>query len=217
MDIEKVESACPLCLSAAVAQFFEDRKRAYWRCSDCQLVFVPPRYWLNAIEEKTVYDQHENNVQDPGYRKFLSRLMTPLLERLAAKQKGLDFGCGAGPALAVMLEELGHQVDLFDPFYANNPAVFQRRYDFICATEVAEHLQDPQKEFTRLFNLLKPDGWLGLMTKLANDDQDFSQWHYIRDPTHICFYSRRTFEYLAEHFRAELTFFGNDVILLKKN
>lgn len=138
------------------------------------------------------------------------------MEKLETKRQGLDFGCGPGPALSLMLEEQGHQVALFDRHYHNDPAVLEKQYDFICATEVVEHLHEPQKEFARLFALLKKEGWLGIMTKLVLDRQAFSRWHYIRDLTHICFYSRDTFEYLARHFNAELSFRDKDVILLQK-
>lgn len=207
---------CPLCNSEDSDSFFEDKKRIYLRCSHCHLVFVPERHWLNPEDEKATYDLHQNDAGDSGYRRFLSRLSTPLLERLDATRKGLDFGCGPGPTLSVMLEENGHQVDLYDPFYYNDPTVFGNTYDFICATEVVEHLRDPNKNFKTMFNMLNPGGWLGLMTKLVIDDRAFRQWHYIRDMTHICFYSQRTFEYLAQRFDADLHFIADDVILLNK-
>jgi hypothetical protein len=210
------ESHCPLCCSEDIDFFFKDKKRIYMRCFSCKLVFVPRGYWLSVEDERATYDLHENDAQDPGYRQFLSRLSIPLLERLDAKQTGLDFGCGPGPTLSVLLEEQGQLVDLYDPFYYNDPTVFYKKYDFICATEVVEHLRNPDKEFTALFEMLNRGGWLGIMTKLVSDDRAFSQWHYIRDMTHICFYSRATFEYLSRRFRAELTIAANDVILLKK-
>jgi len=208
--------ACPLCGSQPSELFFENKFRQYLRCADCQLVFVPQHCWLSSEEEKATYDLHENDVHDQGYRQFLSRLTIPLLEKLPPHQQGLDFGCGPGPALAAMLEEQGHQVDLFDLHYHNDPAVFEKQYDFICATEVVEHLHQPDKELTRLFSLLKSGGWLAIMTKLVIDQQAFSQWHYIRDLTHICFFSPATFNYLAQRFSAELSFVTKDVILLQR-
>ena len=208
---------CPLCGDRNPTLFFKDKNRDYGRCESCHLIFVPRRYWLDPKEEKAVYDLHENSAQDPGYQKFLSRLSEPLLEKLGSKKKGLDFGCGPGPALPGLLEEHGHQVDLYDLFYANHAWVTDKQYDFITASEVVEHLRTPGKVFTDLFRMLTPHGWLGIMTKLARDKRAFSQWHYIRDMTHICFYSRATFEYIARRHNANLTFAGNDVILLKKN
>jgi hypothetical protein len=207
---------CPLCGSDEVSPFFEDKKRSYLRCRNCELVFVPKRYWPSVEDERSVYDLHQNDSQDPGYRRFLSRLSAPLLEKLGSLQKGLDFGCGPGPTLSVLLEEGGHQVDLYDPFYYNDPSVLLKKYDFICATEVAEHMHDPKSEFTRLFSMLNPGGVLGVMTKWIVDEQAFGQWHYIRDKTHVCFYSRSTFLYIAERFDADPDFVENDVVLLNR-
>ncbi|RLD93237.1 MAG: methyltransferase, partial [Bacteroidetes bacterium] len=158
------EHPCPLCGNADSYSFFVDKFRHYQRCSGCELVFVPRRYWLSTMAEKATYDLHENSAEDPGYRCFLSRLSTPLVEKLETGQTGLDFGCGPDPALPALLEEQGFWVDLYDPFYYNEPVVFSKAYDFICATEVVEHLQDPGNEFSSLFGMLKPGGWLGIMT-----------------------------------------------------
>lgn len=207
---------CPLCSCDEVVAFFEDKNRTYLQCHYCQLIFVPREFWLTAEDEKAIYDLHENDVQDMGYRQFLSRLSNPLLKKLETKQRGLDFGCGPGPSLSILFEVHGHQMDLYDPFYYKNPTVFEKRYDFISATEVLEHLRDPDRELTALFTMLKQGGWLGIMTKLVIDKDAFSNWHYIRDKTHICFYSQSTFTYLAQRFSAELSFVGNDVILLRK-
>lgn len=216
MNPDNDGSRCPLCRETASESFFEDKNRTYLRCMNCMLVFVPPRFWLSAEEERATYDLHQNDAQDSGYRHFLSRLSQPLLDRLGSDQKGLDFGCGPGPALSVLLREHGHRVDLYDPFYYNDASVFSRTYDFICATEVVEHLHDPEKVFIAIFNMLRTGGWLGIMTKQVRDVQAFRNWHYIRDLTHVCFYSRRTFECLAQRFNARLHFAADDVILFNK-
>ena len=212
---------CPLCGDQGPAPFHEDRQRPYMRCVSCRLVFVPSNYWLDATAEKAVYDLHRNDPEDAGYRRFLSRLSSPLVEKLPRCQQGLDFGCGPGPALARLLEAHGHEVALFDPYYANDRALLERRYGFITATEVVEHLRSPGAVFRRLFGMLQPGGWLGIMTKLVIDrdsfaSEAFARWHYIRDPTHICFYSLDTFEYLARRFSAAVEFIGQDVTLLQK-
>lgn len=213
-------TCCPLCLFEAIRPYYEDSKRSYLQCEHCDLVFVSSMYWLTPDEEKAEYDLHENNANDQGYRQFLSRLSVPLSERLdlslVGDCKGLDFGCGPGPTLSLMLEEKGAAMALYDLFYYNDKILLDGTYDFICATEVVEHLGDPRKEFTQLFSMLKPRGWLGLMTKMVKDQQAFSRWHYINDQTHICFYSRSTFEFIAEEFDASVTFVANDVILLQK-
>ncbi len=209
--------SCPLCGGMDIQLYFEDNNRMYLHCFLCKLVFVPSRYWLSRKKEKATYDLHENDEHDRGYRKFLSRLATPLLAKLGTNKKGLDFGCGPGPALSVLLEEHGHQVDLYDPLYYNDSSVFKKRYDFICATEVVEHLHRPDRDFSIVFDILKKGGWLGIMTKMVINKHAFSKWHYIRDLTHICFYCPSTFEYIANRYDVTITFIGADVILFNKN
>jgi 2-polyprenyl-3-methyl-5-hydroxy-6-metoxy-1,4-benzoquinol methylase len=210
------ESHCPLCHATQVGEFSTDRRRSYLRCACCALVFVPPGYHLGRASERREYDLHRNDVNDPGYRCFLSRLADPLLERLPPGARGLDFGCGPGPALARMLEEAGCTVALYDSFYRPDADVLREGYDFICATEVVEHLHRPGDVLTRLWSLLCPGGWLGIMTKLVLDAEAFSRWHYKNDPTHVCFFSEATWRWWADEHGAELELYGADVILLQK-
>ncbi|MDX1346514.1 MAG: class I SAM-dependent methyltransferase, partial [Sedimenticolaceae bacterium] len=133
--------------------------REYHRCSTCDLVFVPAAFFVSRDDEKSLYDMHENDPQDMAYRDFLSRLFDPMLERLPDRASGLDFGSGPGPTLSLMFEEQGHRVRLYDPFYAPDESALREQYDFITATEVAEHLHRPAFELERLWSLLRPGGW----------------------------------------------------------
>jgi|TARA_B110000977_G_scaffold187863_1_gene255445 hypothetical protein len=130
--------------------------------------------------------------------------------------EGLDFGSGPGPTLSLMLSEEGHNMAIYDPFYAPDTNVLKQTYDFITITEVAEHLSAPRLELDQLWGLLRPGGWLGIMTKLVIDEPAFAGWHYKNDPTHISFFSRETFKHLAQHWSTEVEFIGDDVILLQK-
>jgi 2-polyprenyl-3-methyl-5-hydroxy-6-metoxy-1,4-benzoquinol methylase len=181
------------------------------------LVFVPPDWHLGADAEKAEYDLHQNNPDDTGYRLFLSRLMRPLAARLAPCARGLDFGCGPGPALARMLRDDGFEVALYDSLYAPDASVLTGLYDFITATEVVEHLRHPGWELDRLWSLLGAKGWLGVMTKLVRDPIAFGSWHYKNDPTHICFYSTQTWKWWATQHGARLEIVGADVILLQRD
>lgn len=210
------ETHCPLCTHAKVGDFGADRRRNYLRCERCALVFVPPSALPTAAAERAEYDLHQNDPDDPGYRKFLSRLARPLRQRIAPGASGLDFGCGPGPALAQMLRECGYGVALYDPFYASDDSVLRARYDFICATEVVEHLHRPGEELARLWSLLRPGGWLGVMTKLVRDRAAFANWHYKDDPTHVVFFSVETWRWWGRQQGIEPEFPSPDVILLQR-
>ena len=212
--ISSVQS-CPLC-SAPTALYCTDRRREYHHCTTCGLVHVPQTWHLDAQSERAIYDLHENDTDEPGYRRFLSRVAEPLLARLAPASEGLDFGCGPAPALAAMLAERGHSVALHDIYYHPAPELLERTWDFITATEVVEHLAHPLRELERLWNCIRPGGWLAIMTKRVRDQQAFQTWHYKNDLTHISFFSEQSFEWLAERWGAELEIVGADVVLLHR-
>ena len=207
---------CPLCNNSDATFYSKDKRRDYFQCQNCALVFVPVEQRLSSLEEKAEYDKHENNPNDTGYRNFLSRLHSPVEEFIKEHSKGLDFGCGPGPTLSVMFEENGHQVDNYDIFYADNKDIFNKRYDFITSSEVFEHLFKPGDVFEQIISILKPGGVLGVMTKRVTSKTAFDNWHYKNDKTHVCFFSDKTFEWLADNYNLKLDIIGNDVVLLIK-
>ena len=215
-DSDSALEDCPLCRSVEVLAYHSDKTRSYLHCSQCQLVFVPRQFHLSPENEKAAYDNHQNSPTDSGYRKFLSRLAQPLLAQIAPNSLGLDFGSGPGPTLSLMLEEQGHRVAIYDPYYAPDEAALSRSYDFITSTEVVEHLAAPGFEMEKLWALLKPGGYLAIMTKQVTDRESFGLWHYKNDPTHISFFSNRSFQYLGNKWDSAPAFIGADVIIFRK-
>lgn len=207
---------CTLCKSKKTNHIHSGDRYTYLICSRCNLIFVNPRERLHPTEEKQRYDQHENDPGDDNYRRFLDQLFRPLNKKVEPASSGLDYGSGPGPTLSIMFEEAGHSMEIYDPFYAKNPAVLKNSYDFITSTETVEHFYNPGEEFRKLWKLLKPEGYLGIMTLLRPEDEPFSEWHYIKDDTHVSLYSRKTFAWIAEKLDAKLSFAGNRVIILEK-
>lgn len=165
--------------------------------------------------ELATYRRHQNDPEDPRYRAFLARLVEPLRRRLQPGMVGLDFGCGPGPALAPMLARHGLEVDDYDPFFRPCPP---RRtgYDFIACSEVVEHLHAPGRVFRTLDRLLRPSGWLGVMTGMLEDDAGFAGWWYRRDPTHVSFFRRDTMRWIARRFGWHVVFPAATVTLFQK-
>lgn len=188
---------CPVCMAQPCAPFMTIDARDYWRCRQCEATFVDPSQLPQRSVEHAEYLLHRNEPHDPDYRRFLARLASPLLARLAAGSSGLDYGCGPGPALAAMLTEAGHRMAVYDPLFFDDPTALDDRYDFITCTEVVEHFHRPREEFARLGSLLKPGGCLALMTNFQTDDDAFADWHYRRDPTHVVFYRETTLRTIA--------------------
>lgn len=210
------KGGCPLCEEKDLVFYHKDKKREYWQCRICDVVFVPPQFHLNNIEEKAEYDLHQNSSDDTGYRKFLERILQPVLKQIPEKSVGLDFGCGPGPTLSKMFEERGHDMRLYDVYYFPEESALNCQYDFVTTSEVVEHLAHPMEVFSQLWQIVKEEGVLAVMTKRVQGREAFSSWHYKNDPTHITFYSESTVRWLAERLNAELEIAGSDVFLLKK-
>jgi 2-polyprenyl-3-methyl-5-hydroxy-6-metoxy-1,4-benzoquinol methylase len=210
------DAICPVCEAHALLPFRTVDQKHYLRCGVCQATVMAPACRLRPDAERRIYELHDNNPDDEGYRRFLAKLATPLMAKLGPGVQGLDFGCGPGPALAQMLEAEGFRVALYDPFFCPNEAALNQSYDFITCTEVVEHLHQPAEVFERLNELLKPGGWLAVMTCFQTDDSRFDHWHYRRDPTHVVFYREATFAWLASQYGWHMEVPGKDVVLLHK-
>ena len=207
---------CNICGSDAVESFQTSDQKIYWNCSHCGGKFLDKDFLLKSNDEKERYLEHNNEIDDPEYRAFLAKLAIPLKEKILPSSRGLDFGCGHGPALADMFKKDGFEVLLYDPFFYPDTKVLSQQYDFITCTETAEHFYDPWKEFNMLNNLLKPGGWLGIMTCFLTTDDMFESWYYRRDPTHVTFYAEKTFQVIASQRNWICEVQAKDIVFLQK-
>ena len=193
----------------------------YYHCPNCDFIFIDDEFIIDYEEEKGVYDQHENSLENEGYvnmfKDFIARAITPHKEDI---RTALEFGSGPGPVLAHLLKEEGVKIiDIYDPYFAPEKIFHGKKYDLITSTEVFEHFSDPYKEIEMLKKHLDQNGIMAIMTLFHNygsDDFDFSDWWYIRDKTHISFYSPRTFEWIADHFGLELIYHDEKRIVTMK-
>jgi hypothetical protein len=213
LNRDQVRRGCPLCGSTAVSPFAPN----YHRCGECELTFLEPSLRPDAATEMARYEEHRNDPLDSGYRSFLRRLAAPVMEVVPSGSRGLDYGSGPGPTLSLMLAEAGYEMSIYDPFYADDAAVLLDRYDFITCSEVAEHFFNPEAEFSRLAGMLKPGGVLGVMTEPLLDSVDFEQWHYRRDPTHVCFYRPATMAWVADRHGWSVAFPSRTVTLFRSS
>ncbi|WND01404.1 class I SAM-dependent methyltransferase [Temperatibacter marinus] len=179
------------------------------------MVYVPTQFHIDPHAEKTVYDLHDNSDTN-GYRKFLNRTAVPILDRLTPNSIGLDFGCGPNPVLAKIFTEHGHRMAVYDKFYATSAAPLLQKYDFITMTEVIEHIAKPIPVLETLFSCLNDDGILAVMTKRLTNQSAFKTWHYKNDPTHITFYSEKTFQWISAIYDLKIEIIDQDVVFLSK-
>lgn len=165
---------------------------------------------MSPNEEKARYETHNNDIQDPNYQNFVRPIVDWITESHSNSEQGLDFGAGTGPVVAHLLRERGYTIELYDPFFWPNQKALEATYNFIVSTEVVEHFIEPHNEFLKLAQLLKAKASLFLMTLLHDDQTDLSQWYYLRDPTHRCAYSKKTFEFIRKSFGFKTVQFRGD-------
>lgn len=212
---------CPLCQTSS-QHLTHSHNREYHLCLECHLIFVPPHFFLPPDDEKSRYLEHENSLENEGYVRMFQEKIECVQEYCPDIQTVLDFGCGYEPVLKTLLERAGYRADGYDAFFFPDPPK-AAAYDLIISTETFEHLKNPGEEISRIAGLLNPRGCLAVMTQFypspngQPDAETFAAWYYHRDPTHICFYDPKTFEWIARHFNFDMIHNnGKDFAILRK-
>ncbi len=176
---------------------------------------MAPAFHPSPRDERARYETHNNDINDPGYRQFVRPLVNLVTACHGPKRAGLDFGAGTGPVAATILGEKGYEIELYDPFFFNNRAVLDKKYDYIICSEVIEHFHQPAKEFGLMRSLLNPGGSLICMTWLYSDDINFLSWRYKDDETHVIFYHLESIRWIKESFRFSSVDINERIIHLK--
>jgi hypothetical protein len=209
-----------LCAAAETALFLDDSERLggrrFFRCPVCRIIAVGQDDLPDRATERKRYLQHNNDVDDPDYRAFLARLWDPVRLLLSDGATGLDYGAGPGPALVAMMRQDGFVAEGYDPIFAPQTDLLKRKYGFIVCTETFEHMHRPGDEFSRLDGLIRPGGLLGVMTAFAPELEEFENWYYRRDPTHVAFYSAETMKWIAGRMSWRLELPARDVAIFHK-
>lgn len=187
---------CPLCFSYSKLFY----KNTHYKCECCAGVFKAKEFHLIGEDEKNIYEKHKNDSTDRRYQNFLSPITNSVLNDKPKSSVGLDFGCGKDSAIIKVLSDNDYEIHGYDLFYLDDKSLLENKYDYIASSEVIEHFQEPNKEFTLLKSLLKDDGSLYLMTDIYDENIDFDKWYYKNDPTHIFMYQRKTFKWIKEEF-----------------
>ena len=210
------QTVCSVCGSNEIRPFMLVDDKYYWTCNVCKARILSCKHWLSKEEEFKYYQTHQNISSDPAYQEFAAQLALPILDKLVPNSSGLDFGCGPDSALSAILGQHGHNMTVYDPFFFPDKNSLKKTYDFIVCSEAAEHFHQPAKEFKKFNSLLNENGWIGIMTNFQTDNARFKNWHYRRDPTHVVFYRKETFEVIGKQFRWTAYFPSRNVVIFQK-
>lgn len=206
---------CTLCSGEGIV-FNDINNRKYYKCGNCKSIFMHHRDFLSEVEEKARYKEHDNDVLDIRYQEFVSDITNEIKKDWKNTAKGLDFGAGTGPVITKLLKDKGYGVEIYDPFFWNEKNLLDKKYDFIVACEVIEHLHNPLHEFELLYSLLNKKGKLYCKTEIYRDEIDFKSWYYKDDPTHVFFYHEKAFEWMVENIGFKNYEIKDRVIILGK-
>ncbi|MFC3419369.1 class I SAM-dependent methyltransferase [Salinicoccus hispanicus] len=190
---------CKVCQSQTTT-FHHPVFGEYHFCPHCEYISKDEHHMVSAEAELKIYDSHNNSTDNTGYVDFLYHFLNDAVFPYVGENKqALDFGSGPVPVLAQLLEQNhNYVVDIYDLFYAPEKVYQGKNYGLITTTEVVEHLAEPMEYFRQFAKLMKPDGVLAVMTLFhPNDMSLFNNWHYIRDRSHVSFYTAKTMHYIA--------------------
>lgn len=210
------EEQCPLCGAGGPFATVEDRvRRRHRACGRCRLLFVEDAFLPMPGPEKERYAKHNNGPHDAGYVAFLRQALDPTLPLLRPEMRGLDYGCGHYPTLGTLLAAEGYACENYDYYFY--PEMPEGPFDYLFATEVAEHFHRPARDWAKMAGLLKPGGLLTAMTAPWTTFEEFATWGYASDETHVCFYRGETFDWISGAYGFERLESGNPrVFLLRK-
>lgn len=191
----------------------------YYKCSKCQTIFTEKPFWV-----KEAYDDGKEGIADIdtgvmvrnlGYSKILNALLSSFFPEY---KSFVDVGGGHG-IFTRLMRDLGFDY-LWADKYCNN--IYARGFeyrenqktDFLSAFEVMEHLESPLQELEQWFNIANT---VLVSTQLAEGyDKEGTNWWYFNYESgqHITFYSKDTFQYLADYFGKKYIRINNSLHLL---
>jgi 2-polyprenyl-3-methyl-5-hydroxy-6-metoxy-1,4-benzoquinol methylase len=211
--------SCRICNGTLIAPLFIKQKVSYFQCKNCQFIFSDSRN-PNLTNELQDFE--------PAYLDYLKEKNTDIknhrfiLDQLGKHQDltgktFLDIGCGSGKLVKFLnangFEAIGIEPStaLFESFLQQGHSFFKgdvidfalsnqgRQFDIIIASDVLEHVEDPDRFFEEIEKLLSPGGLLFISTPDAGSffaRVSGKRWHYY-NKYHLSIFSRSNIARLA--------------------
>ena len=173
-------------------------------CPECDAVFVKPSERVSPEKEKERYETHQNDSTAAGYVDFLQKTISQIQKNFSSGSRILDFGSGPNPLMSELLRAQNYEVVSYDPYFL--PDAPREKFDVVLAHEVFEHFREPVQELAKIQGYLKSEGTFLIHSSLRPDD--FTNWWYARDFTHIFFCSEKTLRWIAKKYSWKFEFWS---------
>lgn len=207
------DPSCAVCKSSARRRLFEKQGFTYYRCADCEHVYVSPRVSAEVVSElASELDSRDHAAGVMTIQKLFARPICHLLRSRAPGPRLLDIGFGQGWILQLaksygfepygvessrsqieaLQAQLGDHLHLVQPAQADFP---WEGFDAIVISHVLEHLSEPGELLARVFQAMNPDGVLYVAVP---DIESFQfqafgkRWDVVSPITHLQYFREST-------------------------
>lgn len=193
----------------------------YFKCSSCQFIQTEEPFWLEKAYESAITDLDIGLVgRNIHYSGLIKQIITKWFD---SEAKFLDYGGGYGMFVRLMrdsgLDFYRYDIyceNLFSKYFDYSDLPESQKFEALTAFEVFEHLSNPIEEIEKMF--LYSDSIIFSTELQPNEEVTPESWWYFVPETgqHIALYSRKSLQYIADHFEANLSSRGHLHLLTKK-
>lgn len=199
-----MSNSCPICESVQLTSADLSSKGCFFGCQVCEYIFKDPSQRLGLSEERNRYLAHNNDISDSRYINYLMKTFDKVRPNLKGHETVIDYGCGPTQGLKQALNKTNFKVLSFDPIFFPDTFDESIRVDAIFCSEAIEHSFLPIQVFEYWNKILGPSGIITLRTAFHPGIKNLKDWWYLDDLTHVGFFNRETFHWIAEYFKWEI-------------
>ena len=191
---------CKICGSPTAEMVHKKFRLKYYYCHECGFISKDENSLISPEKELEIYSRHNNSIDDPRYVAYFKRFIEEAVIPFCRGKRGLDYGSGPSPVLATILErDYGFSMDIYDLFFSPDRIYEGKTYAMITSTEVIEHLENPLEHFEIFKKCMGEGSVLSIMTLFhPESEEEFLNWYYMRDMSHISFYTPQTMRVIGE-------------------
>lgn len=180
---------------------FAHERFTVWRCASCRSL-----HSLEVVDLPRYYKDYPFQRQKADIAlRIISRSLFRRLRSAGYRREHslLDFGCGSGLFVEWLRRKGFSNTHRFDAYTEkfNDASALQRKYDFVVAQDVIEHVEDAGALLDQLIDLTEPGGVLSIGTPNA-DALDLQNpalcVHSLHQPYHLHVLSEQVLRKLAE-------------------